>query len=181
MPTGLLGSTLVAALVLGACFRDPPRSQLGTEERPPSSGENMSGTIARDMLNCPCTVPGATSRLVFLERDIELIVEGPPAAVGKIRRLAAYQVEHHGANRARRGRHTGRGTGAGRMGFCPIVHAGTDLELTEITDGVRILIKPRDARHARRLRIVTASRVQAVRTRALTALIDRPRWRASDN
>lgn len=122
----------------------------------------MSGQLQLRMANCPSMVQGARTTMIPTKRGVALTIIGAgPEVESKIRRLARYQAEVVAAA-PNRETHTGRGTGGGRMGYCPIVHPGTRVEVQDIPAGVRVTVQARKKKHVERLQRLTAQRVNAL-------------------
>ena len=98
----------------------------------------MSGAKQRDMANCPSAVPGAHTEMTYAEDGIDLVITGPAhGAATQIRRLA--HAHAHMAAPAGLGLHTGKHSGTGRIGYCPIVHTdGTAVTAVDVPGGARI-------------------------------------------
>lgn len=127
-------SLLLAALALPAC---------GAAPRVPESAENASGSLEHAMHNCPSTVEDAHTRVAPVDGGIALeITASDPDAVVEIRELARYHAQIDAKHD--RLRHTGGGTGGGRIGHCPVVHPGAEVTTWGIPNGARIVMRARD-------------------------------------
>jgi hypothetical protein len=60
------------------------------------------------------------------------------------------------------GEHTGHHGGPGDIGFCPIIHADTNVMVEPITDGVRIHVAARSRSQVSALQRATDARVRAL-------------------
>jgi hypothetical protein len=99
---------------------------------------NATGAMQRGMANCPSGVPGARTEMSYSEDGVDLSITAPAhGAQHQIQQLGRIQAKMTGPMGI--GEHTGKHTGTGRIGYCPIVHAGgTTVRVREIPEGVRV-------------------------------------------
>jgi hypothetical protein len=99
---------------------------------------NATGPMQRGMANCPSAVPGARTEMSYSEDGVDLSITAPAhGAQHQIQALGRIHGKMTGPMGI--GEHTGKHTGTGRIGYCPIVHTdGTTVRVREIADGVRV-------------------------------------------
>jgi hypothetical protein len=116
----------------------PPVAEPGLKTRPLG---NATGTKQRAMANCPSAVPGARTEMSYTEDGVDLAITAPAHdAQHQIRQLGLQHARMSGPTGV--GVHTGRHTGTGRIGYCPIVHAlGTRVKIVHIAEGVRVQMR----------------------------------------
>lgn len=133
----------------------------GRSEEPtlvPTTAENASGALERGMANCPSAVPGARSRVDDIQDGVAVtILAANPRAEAQIRQRARFHASRPPNTQMRK--HSGRGTGGGRIGFCPVVQPGTELVVQEVPGGTRIIMRAADEREVQRLRAAVRGRV----------------------
>lgn len=157
MPASITWNAALMSLALGTIASACAGRQSEEVSRVPTPAENLSGNLERKMENCPSTVPGARSRAEVIDRGVVLIVTGPGAAEREIRERAMFHATQvPGVGRV----HSGRGTGGGRIGFCPIVHPGTDLSVESIPGGARIKMQATASDEVAQLRTTVSNRVR---------------------
>jgi hypothetical protein len=138
---------------------------------------NMTGKKERDMENCPSMVSGAETSMRDIKDGVELTIvasskperpdrpdkpdEPDDKKATDIRKLARKQAAIHPSGK--KIEHTGNGTGGGKIGYCPIIHSGTHVTVTDIKGGVRIKMRATDPREVSELRDVARRRVDAIR------------------
>jgi hypothetical protein len=111
----------------------------------PDPDVEMSGERGRGMANCPSAVAGATTAVQRTEDGVTLtITAADPQARAQILARARRTVEL-GPPRGT-SQHDGRGSGPETQGHCPMIVQGNVLGITELPDGARIDIRPRDRR-----------------------------------
>jgi hypothetical protein len=124
---------------------------------------DQTGPRPRALTNCPSAVPGSTTRVRNVPGGIEVTVRSS-------NRFAARQIR----TRARASRrplragselveHSGRATGGGRIGYCPVVRGYTRLSVKNVPDGATITIRPIDRRDLATLRRTSRERAAALR------------------
>src|SRR5262249_54781150 len=97
---------------------------------------DRSGPRARAMTNCPNAVPGASTEVRDVRNGVLVTVRARGAwAVEQVRRRA--RIATPAVVGAPLG-HTGRGTGGGRIGYCPAVRGYTRISVTNVRGGVRM-------------------------------------------
>lgn len=131
-------SILLCAVTCGALWLP------ATAGAKPPASPDMSGKQEHAMRNCPSTVAGASTTVEDRKDGVAVTVTaGDPIAVREIQRRAALQSTV--AAQPARGaiEHTGEGTGSGRYGFCPGMVAGTLVTVDKLTDGARLVVRPR--------------------------------------
>jgi hypothetical protein len=133
----------------------------GCQSSVPTKIENVSGQKEHDMANCPSAVTGAYTSARNIDGGVEVTITGQkPLAIDAIRRLALEQAELNG--QTIEVEHTGRGTGTGRLGYCPIVHPGTYVHVESIPGGARVFMTARKPADVSKLRDVVRRRVVAL-------------------
>lgn len=151
----------VACLTLAGCQADRgPESP--EEEAQALLDQNLTGTTIRGLGSCPSAVPGARTAVTDLPDGVAIEVTAVDGDQKKlIRERARQRVTARPTAEAVE--HNGRGSGGGRMGHCPvIVVTGTQVEVEDIQEGARILVRARDPRLVTTLQQVTRERALAL-------------------
>jgi TusA-related sulfurtransferase len=149
---------LALCLFVSACAR--PGGE-GAEEARELLEQNMKGPKVRAMAHCPSTVPGAKTALSELPGGVALTVTAPDEPGARaIRALSRARA----AARPTGGEvvHSGRSTGGGKLGYCPVVVAGTDIAVEDVAGGAKILVRARDRGFVAALQQATRARVAAL-------------------
>jgi TusA-related sulfurtransferase len=123
--------------------------------------ENMRGNKAHSMVNCPSTVPGAKTSVKDTKKGVEIDVtaEGRNAVL-QIQARARTQEPKRKVDTAVT--HTGEGTGEGALGFCPVIHVGTQVSVKNLKDGVRITVSALDPKNVDQVQKVAKERAGAI-------------------
>jgi hypothetical protein len=104
-----------------------------------------TANMAHKAGNCPSTVVSATTAIAAPGKDDKAVVvnvtSGNKEAVWAIQTRAKHLVEVQDAPDAKID-HSGKGTGGGGTGLCPIITKSTKIAVTERPDGVAIAITP---------------------------------------
>ena len=124
-------------------------SGTGTAAATPDAPPAVDTTgMAHKAGNCPSTVAGAVTAVVdpaTAKNDKAVVVSitspSNKEAVWAIQTRAKHLAEVQDAPDAKID-HSGKGTGGGGSGLCPIVTKSTKITVTEIADGVSIAIEP---------------------------------------
>jgi hypothetical protein len=125
-------------------------------------GRNQTGNRKQKMVNCPSMVEGARTRIVEQADHVELLITAEsPEAQAEIRDRARRQATIEG-HLETPPTHDGKGTGGGSVGFCPIVHVGTRVTVTDIPGGAHIRVAAEDKSRAAELKAATRQRVASL-------------------
>jgi hypothetical protein len=148
--------SLIVVIAASACESEPAPTQ--TPEPAPIP---FSGTRPHAMANCPSALPGAVTRLEPTSDGIDLVVTSEDAAVRqRIIELAEFHARADSIILPIP--HTGlRGT-TGSVGFCPIVHDGTEVNALVVPGGVRIEVKAVLPGGVKRLQDITTARASRI-------------------
>lgn len=123
--------------------------------------KNMSGPRTRGLASCPSAVPGATTEVMNAPDGVELMITSPEkGGARQIQFLARRLAELRPA--ADEVRHSGEGTGGGKLGYCPVVIAGTDLVVEDVAGGARVVVRARHPELVGALQEVTRARADAL-------------------
>lgn len=155
------GVLLVAALALGGCKKDDKKGDKAPDK--PTSGkvdaggaaktpadaapaaDEPGGEMAKKAGNCPSTVAGAKTKLLAETTGgvstIEITSEDE-LAVPTIRSRTKHLVEVAAAAPDDKVEHTGKGTGGGDIGICPVITKDTKIVFEEIAGGVKLTMTP---------------------------------------
>jgi len=143
---------LLIAIVSAACSNESP-----SKSHPTST---LAGKREHQMLNCPSAVPGALTKATDTDGGVDITITARDPAARESILARAHKHERMGAPKGL-DVHDGSHRGAGAMGFCPIIHANTTVDVEPIGDGVILHITaPAADRDA--LRKATAARVDAL-------------------
>jgi TusA-related sulfurtransferase len=148
-------SIACASICLLAC------AQRGTTQYP-APRTDMSGAKERGMAHCPSTVPGATTKAEALPDGVQLTVTGSdPATVVEIRDRAHHQAfaALHPGHKP----HTGKGGGPGDIGYCPVVVVDSEVTATDLVDGAKITVKPKDPGNVGEIQKMTKERIEGLK------------------
>lgn len=103
-----------------------------------------SGLREKKMTNCPSAVVGAATAVREVEAGVVLDITASDLA-------AAAEIVARAQRHAALGEpgntepmHTGRHTGPGTLGHCPIIHLGTSVAVQEIDGGARVTVTAND-------------------------------------
>jgi hypothetical protein len=157
--SNLLRSIPLLAL-LGCASSAPPTSSPTSMQR---------GQLEHSMANCPAGVHGALTRLADAPDGVVLTFTALSAqSQQRIRELADLHGrlgDVHGDLPQRTGYHGG----LGQVGYCPIIHRGTSIEVTSAPGGARVYVRAADP-----------SRVASLRKETLDRFDGLPIWLASE-
>ena len=111
------------------------------------------------MGNCPTAVPGATTALKDVAGGIEVTITGADDATGMQIRDRMKKITEAAKNEADSGQvHNHSGGGGGRMGRCTIVIRNTTFTSTDVPNGTKVTVLPKDAKEVDWLRRETRDR-----------------------
>jgi hypothetical protein len=151
-------SALVAFALLGACQTE--RAELRKEPSP--LGPPLSGTLPKQMRNCPSAVPTADTAATPTDEGVDVVITSPdPDARRRIVELTRLQLTF-GSPVWPQLAHTGMHGGPGTIGRCPIIHAKTSVTHEELPDGVRIHVRANDREMVPLLQQMTELRVRSL-------------------
>jgi hypothetical protein len=151
--------TAVLLLVLTACStRESTESHV--QNRPRAM---LTGTRPQHMRNCPSAVPSSVTTVTETVSGVDLVITAPdPDARAQLASLARTQATL-GNPRWFFPQHSGMHGGPGVQGFCPIIHASTNVTWEPIPEGVRIHIAARGTENVTALQRATEARVRAMK------------------
>lgn len=134
----------------------PPADEPPKDE--PKVPDEAADTMINKMANCPNAVEGATTEIADAEGAVAMTVtaEGEEA-VAEVRKRAAALKEVDDAT-SPQVEHTGKGTGGGGLGKCPVVMKDTSLAVEEVEGGVTITLTPADAANLEALKTEVTNR-----------------------
>lgn len=156
---------LAGTLALGACKKSedkkappPPEKKVDAGAKPaaapdaaPAEPTPSTEPMAHKAGWCPSTVAGSETALdKDASKDGKVVVavtSKDEAAVATIRARAKHLAEVKDDD-AEKVEHTGKGTGGGEAGVCPVVAHGNTIAVEEIEGGVKVTMttaKPEDA------------------------------------
>jgi TusA-related sulfurtransferase len=102
-----------------------------------------TGKMENKMANCPSAVAGASTAVNEAKDGVEVVVTAKDAAaVKEIQDRSKKLAEAAKSPDAAEVQHTGKGTGGGEIGFCPVVLKDTTVEYAEQKDGAKLTVKP---------------------------------------
>lgn len=159
---------LVISVALGACVASthrgtPVPSGTADEEASKILEQNMSGPRMRGLAGCPSAVAGATTSVTKIPEGVDLVITAPDKdRAAQIRILAHRLAELQPASEVVQ--HTGKGTGGGKIGYCPVVIVDTELTVEDVEGGSRILAKARHPAFVSALQAITEERAEALET-----------------
>lgn len=173
--TGLIALLLGALLVTGCSKKkdnqgavaEPPKAESPAVEpaQPvaeiPEAPANEDANMVNAATNCPSAAPGAETKLEKGEGLLTLMITGTSdESTAEIRKRATHlsEVQKAGGPDIQ---HTGKGTGGGELGLCPIV-ATPDavIQIEEIEAGVKVTVKPTEAGKLAELEQTAEKRLQ---------------------
>jgi hypothetical protein len=147
-------------MAIAASCAGPARSGAGApaaHRAPATAPGGSADPLAEKLRHCPVTVEGASTEIRDTTDGVELLVTAAVAdAVARIRARARHlEAFTRGADTGVR---HGAGRGGGWMRNCPVVTRDTLVTASDIERGVRIHVRPRDARAVEALRRDTRQR-----------------------
>jgi hypothetical protein len=101
--------------------------------------------MAKHAGNCPSTVAGSTTAIKTATPEGQIVIEikaADEAAVATIRSRTKHLIEVQAAPDAKI-EHTGKGTGGGAIGLCPVVTVDTEVTSEDIEGGVQVTMTPK--------------------------------------
>lgn len=111
--------------------------------KPAPSSSAMAA--AGKMSNCPSAVEGAATDIKDTEGGVEVTVTAKAEdAVKDIRARAKVLADAAKTDSATR-KHSGTGEGGGAFGRCPVVMRGTEVALSDVEGGSKVVVKIKDA------------------------------------
>jgi hypothetical protein len=130
---------------------------------PPAGGSAVDTTnMAHKAGNCPSTVAGATTTVADSKdgKGVVLTISSKDKdAVWAIQTRAKHLVDVQNAPDTKV-EHTGKGTGGGTAGVCPVVTKDTKVTVEEVADGVKVTIVPAGALTAAALKADVDQRIK---------------------
>ena len=90
------------------------------------------------------------------------VLAANPQAEAQIRERARFHASRPPVTQMKQ--HSGRGTGGGRIGYCPVVLPGTKLMVQDVPGGTRIVMRAADEGEVQRLRTTVRNRVGQLST-----------------
>jgi len=144
-------------VIAAACSSDR------TDDQPaPTPTSTLAGKMPQHMRNCPSAVISAQTRSAPTKDGVDVFVTSNRMGareeiVARAQRQAALAGPFPLV-----GEHTGHHGGPGDLGFCPILHANTNVSVEPITNGVRIHVAARTPSQVLALQRATDARVRAL-------------------
>lgn len=119
-----------------------PTSPAASITTTPDAGAPVAaGPGVQRMAHCPSAATGARTVVKDATDGVVVTVTGPADQVGDIRARARHVAEVAKLSEPKKIEHTGKGTGGGGLGRCPIVLEGdTTVELKDVEAGVEITV-----------------------------------------
>lgn len=156
--TTVTSSLFAAAACLFACSKAaPPPATKGSAE----VASSLDGKREHGMLNCPSGVEGSNTQMQMSPKDVMLTITASDVSAQRKIVTLAHAHERTGdphGGLINNGTHGGPGT----MGFCPIIHADTTVNVEEVSGGVIVHVRPNDPTQLETLRTAIAARVKAL-------------------
>ena len=153
---------VIPLLLFAACPLTGCPSKAADDNQPPGLAPQLSGTLPRQMRNCPSAVPSARTIATPTPDGVDLTITSPdPIAQRRIVALAQLHATW-GEPLWAMPAHTGMHGGPTTIGRCPIIHAKTLVSQQEIPDGARIHVRSLIPGMASRLQEITELRVNAL-------------------
>jgi hypothetical protein len=141
----------------------PPSASLPPAVPKPSA--RLDGKRQQRMRNCPSAVPSAKTSVTSTATTVDILITAPdPDARRAVLARARYNAQLHDPVPMWLPFvvHTGLHTGTGGDGFCPVIHAATQITVEEIPAGVIIHEQPYDPGMVKDLYDAVAARIQAL-------------------
>ena len=108
-------------------------------------GEGGGGqTMTNKMMHCPSAAPGAETKVEQTKDAVVVSITTKDAAGAKEIQERAKHMASLTAGGAPKVEHTGKGTGGGALGKCPIMMADVTLKTEDTKDGVKVTLTPKD-------------------------------------
>ena len=146
-PIGII--FVVASLSTLGCKKDPPADPTPAPSAPVVAAPvvatvDASVAPAGKMAHCPSTVTGATTDIKDSADGVTITVTSADAVqIADIRTRAKFLAE--AAKTIPDGKqHNGSGEGGGVYGRCPVIMRNTLVDVSEVTGGVKMDVKPKD-------------------------------------
>jgi hypothetical protein len=140
------GSASGAAGGSGAAGVSGDVSGAGGAATAPAGGSGATGErLGNKMAHCPSAVAGSETTVSQGTGGVVVTVTAKESAqVAEIQKRASH-LDSVEASPEGPIAHTGRGTGGGRLGRCPVVMGGVSLAVEQRKDGVSITMTPKES------------------------------------
>ena len=137
-------------VALAACTDTQPSEQRNPPLPPPSPTPQarLDGARPLHMSHCPSSVPGAITTSTPSDTGVDVTITAPDQGARNEILALATETAKLGDPKpvplpgVADGFHSGRHTGGGVHGFCPIIHAGTAITVDASSAGVIIHERP---------------------------------------
>jgi hypothetical protein len=117
------------------------------------------GAAKHEMSNCPTAVPGAAVAIKDVEGGVEVTVVGKDEATTSAIRERATKLAAADRTSVDGGvKHDHSGAGGGKTGRCTIIMRGTDLAISDVPSGSKVVVKAKSASELDWLRRETRER-----------------------
>ena len=171
--------TLVAALGLvssAACKKDDKKAEPAATEattpdtakpdeakpdeaKPDEAKPDDGPEMTNKMSNCPSSVKGATTAVSAADGKIVVTITGGDAA--EIRKRSAHLASLNDAD-ASEAPHSGKGTGGGALGKCPVVVGHGAITSEDVDGGAKVSISPKTPEGLAELNALVHDRAEAL-------------------
>ena len=148
---------LILSLVLAGCA--------STSHPAPATYPSPQSSLQRGMRNCPSALVGATTRVIDTEDGVDLEITATDPVVQKQIIELAIVHEHLGQPNSSERAHTGLHGGSGDIGYCPIIHVGTQVTYRKRSDGAVIHVHALKPQVVPQMQKAIAERVALLATR----------------
>ncbi|HEX9101563.1 MAG TPA: hypothetical protein VF997_05130 [Polyangia bacterium] len=126
-----------------------------------TSNEDMTGKKEHQMANCPSAVPNAKTVIEDAKDGVVVTVTSAEAAARDEIRKRAHTQLNVGMQPERGAiEHTGKGTGSGKLGFCPGMIQGTRVAVDDVPNGARLTVHATSEPQAQALQKSTRERLR---------------------
>lgn len=143
----------------------PPPAETPPAEPPPPAEDPSKPDMANKMANCPSAAPGATTTVKADKAAVTVSVTAKDAkdkaAIAEIQKRAK-TLSASDAAADTEVKHTGKGTGGGQLGKCPVVMTDVTLKVKNTKAGADIMMTPKDKTKLGDLETMAKERVEAM-------------------
>ncbi len=143
-----LACILFSVTFAAGCKKAEDASPKAPPTEPASADKKVADSevtgMANKMVNCPTSLKGTSTRIKKTANALLFTVVVDDASdVAELRKRAKHLEAVSGANSSPV-KHSGKGTGSGELGKCPIALAKASAKAEDIENGVRVTLTPSD-------------------------------------
>ena len=124
--------------------KQPAKPAATKPDKAPAGDQAAASTMTNDAKNCPSAITGAKTQIARKDDSLVITIQGNIQGAINLIRTRSKQLSQIDTSAVSKPTHTGKGTGGGALGLCPILMPGTTMKVEEIDAGVKVILTPKE-------------------------------------